>query len=96
MQPTNIDTDAIREDWAAQGFSCELWVDPPGQIWPDFQHDVDERVALLEGESLIEMDGRTVRMQPGDELLIAAGTRHTVRNCGAGPARWLHGYRAGN
>lgn len=94
MQPTKIDTDAIREDWTTQGFSCELWVDPPGQIWPDFLHDVDERVALLEGESLIEMEGRTIRMQPGDELQIAAGTRHTVRNCGSGPARWLHGFRA--
>ena len=29
---------------------------------------------------------------PGDEIRIPAGTRHTVRNCGEGPARWLHGY----
>lgn len=94
MHPTNIDKDALRTDWASRGFSCEVWVDPPGQVWHDFQHDVDEMVALLEGECLIEMNDRVVRIVAGDELMIPAGTRHTVRNCGPGPARWLHGYRA--
>ena len=49
---------------------------------------------LLDGECQVDMVGRTVLMQTGDELLIPAGTRHTVRNCGDRPARWLHGYRA--
>jgi uncharacterized cupin superfamily protein len=94
MQPTKIDKQAIRADWALLGFSCEYWVDPPDQVWNDFLHDVDEMVLLLEGQSQIEMDGRTVRLQAGDELMIPAGTRHTVRNCGEGAARWLHGYRS--
>lgn len=93
MQPTKIDIDAVRADWTAQGFSLEVWVDPPSQVWQDFQHDVDEMVLLLEGESIVELQDRTVRMQAGDELLIPAGARHTVRNCGKGPARWLHGFR---
>ena len=92
MQPTKIEIEQVRADWANRGYSCELWIDPPEQIWHDFQHDVDELVLLLEGQSQIDFDGRTVALQPGDELLIPAGTRHTVRNCGAGPARWLHGY----
>lgn len=92
MQPTNRDKEAVRAEWARSGFSCELWIDPPNQVWHDFQHDVDEMVLLLEGESQIEMDGRTVRLQAGDEMRIPAGTKHTVRNCGEGPARWLHGY----
>jgi mannose-6-phosphate isomerase-like protein (cupin superfamily) len=86
-------TDQVRADWAARGFTCELWIDPPDQIWHDFQHEVDEFVLLLEGDCQIEMEGRTVRLHTGDELLIPAGVRHTVRNCGEGPARWLHGYR---
>ena len=93
MQPTKIDRDSVRHAWAVQGFSCEVWVDPPTQIWHDFQHDDDEMVLLLEGECLIETGRKTIRMHPGDELLIPAGTRHTVRNTGDGPARWLHGYR---
>jgi mannose-6-phosphate isomerase-like protein (cupin superfamily) len=93
MQPTKIDRETVRAEWAAQGFSCELWIDPPSQVWHDFLHDVDEIVLLLEGECVIETQGKTLRLQPGDELRIPAGERHTVRNCGPGPARWLHGYR---
>jgi mannose-6-phosphate isomerase-like protein (cupin superfamily) len=94
MQHTKTTRDVIGLDWARRGFSCEAWVDPPNQVWHDFVHDVDELVLLLEGDCQIEMLGRTLRLHDGDELLIPAGTRHTVRNCGARPARWLHGYRA--
>lgn len=93
MQPTKMDIEAVRGDWAARGYSCEVWIDPPSQVWHDFLHDVDELVLLLEGECIIETQGRTLRLQPGDELQIPAGARHTVRNCGSGPARWLHGFR---
>ena len=93
MPPTKMDKNTIRAEWARRGFSCDLWIDPPDQIWHDFEHDVDELVLLIEGTCQIEMEGRTVRLQGGDELLIPARVRHTVRNCGEGPARWLHGFR---
>jgi len=92
MQPTKPHLESVQADWATRGFTCELWIDPPGQVWSDFEHDVDELVFLLEGSCQIELDGSARRMNAGDELLIPAGTRHTVRNCGDGPARWLHGY----
>ncbi|HEB53736.1 MAG TPA: cupin domain-containing protein [bacterium] len=95
MQPTKIDLAATRSEWASRGYSCELWIDPPDQVWKDFEHDVDELILLVEGNCQIELDGRVVRMSAGDELMIPAGTRHTVRNCGDGPARWLHGYPQG-
>jgi len=92
MQTTKPDQASIEADWARRGYTCELWIDPPGQVWHDFEHDVDELVLLLEGSCQIELDGNALRMQAGDELLIPARSRHTVRNCGDGPARWLHGY----
>ena len=94
MQEPMNGKDTVKEHWAKQGFTCDVWIDPPGQVWHDFLHDVDEKVLLLDGECQVDMVGRTVLMQTGDELLIPAGTRHTVRNCGDRPARWLHGYRA--
>ena len=90
-----LDRCAVRADWRSRGYTCELWIDPPDQVWRDFEHDVDEVVLLLEGSAQIELAGKTIRLQPGDELMIPAGTRHTVRNCGNGPARWLHGYPSG-
>ena len=93
MLPTKIDKEAIRANWASQGFSCEVWIEPPDHVCHDFQHDVDLMILLLEGEIQVELPGRTIRLSIGDELIIPAHTRHTVRNRVAQPARWLHGYR---
>jgi mannose-6-phosphate isomerase-like protein (cupin superfamily) len=96
MTPRKIDLESLREAWSRRGYSCEVWIDPPGQVWHDFVHDVDELVQLVEGTCQIEMNERCLRLEAGDELLIPAHTRHTVRNCGEGPARWLHGFRIGD
>lgn len=90
---TRISRDQVQQEWAARGFSCDLWVDPPETVWSDFVHDADELVLLLDGTLLVEMNGRVLRLERGDELLIPAGVRHTVRNVGTGTTRWLHGFR---
>ncbi|GIX21322.1 MAG: hypothetical protein KatS3mg121_0105 [Gammaproteobacteria bacterium] len=92
-QTTAIDRDAVARAWAADGFSCDLWVDPPGRVWADYVHDVDERVMVLEGDMEFEIEGVRHRPVPGETLLIPAGARHTVRNLGERTARWLYGYR---
>lgn len=94
MQPTNLDRAHVRRAWALDGYSCDLWIAPPHQVLHDFQHDVDERIVLLDGEIHVELLGRAVRLGAGDELHIPAGTRHTVRNSSGHQARWLYGYRA--
>ena len=88
-----VDRGAIIQDWHARGFSCDVWSDPPGREWKDFVHRMDELVVLLEGTIELEMAGRTVRPVVGEEVLIPAGTRHTVRNVGGTMARWLYGYK---
>ena len=45
-----MDRERIAADWAARGFSCDLWTDPPGQRWEDFTHATDEVVIVLEGD----------------------------------------------
>jgi mannose-6-phosphate isomerase-like protein (cupin superfamily) len=92
MQSTNTEHQYVVADWANRGFSCELWVDAPDQVWKDFEHDVDELLLLLEGNCQIELEDRTFRMEVGKEVIIPAGTRYTARNCGKGRARLLHGY----
>lgn len=89
----SISREQVRKDWSSRGFSCELWVDAPGSVWADFVHDEDERILLLEGSILLEMGGRVLGLNQGDEVTIPAGMRHTVRNVGPVPARWLYGYR---
>lgn len=93
MQPTKVDRETVRAEWSALGFSCELWVDPPAQVWHNVQHDVDMLLLLLEGSALVEMDNRPMRLAAGDELRIPAGARFTIRNSTESSTRWLHGYR---
>ena len=90
---TTIDRDAVAANWRERGFSCGLWVDSPGQVWADFVHDTDEVVMVIEGDVEFEIGGKSFRPAPGEELLIPAGTSHTVRNPGKTESRWLYGYR---
>jgi mannose-6-phosphate isomerase-like protein (cupin superfamily) len=90
-----LDRAQIAKDWQARGFSCGLWVDPPGQVWEDYVHETDELLMILEGELELEMQGKTFRPAIGEEVLIPARTNHSVRNIGGTTARWLYGYKAG-
>ena len=89
-----VDRVAVERTWRERGFSCGLWVDPPGQVWADYVHDTDELVMVVDGDVEFEIDGRVHRPRAGEELLIPARAPHTVRNLGRGQSRWLYGYRA--
>jgi len=91
--PPVSDIEKVGSDWLARGFSCQSWTDSPGQVWADFVHDVDEVVMTIEGEVEFEFGGQVIRPQPGEELMIPAGARHTVRNIGNSTSRWMFGYR---
>lgn len=82
----------VEKVWAARGFSCGLWVDPPGQQWEDYVHTTDELVMVLEGEVEFEINGQILRPALGEELYIPAGAIHSVRNTGNAASQWLYGY----
>jgi quercetin dioxygenase-like cupin family protein len=89
----NIDQEQVAANWAKRGFSCDLWIDSPGQRWEDFQHATDELVMVLEGQMEFDIAGEVCRPRCGNELLIPAGANHSARNIGASTARWLYGYK---
>jgi mannose-6-phosphate isomerase-like protein (cupin superfamily) len=88
-----MDRKRVERDWRTRGFSCDLWTDPPGQVWRDYTHNVDELFMVVEGEVELEMSSRVFRPAVGQEVLIPARVEHTVRNVGPTAARWLYGYR---
>jgi mannose-6-phosphate isomerase-like protein (cupin superfamily) len=90
MKPSRIQ---IEQGWRARGFTCDLWVDPPGQEWIDYVHAVDELMMVMDGELELVMQGRTFRPKLGEEVLIPAHEQHTVRNIGETTALWLYGYK---
>ena len=87
-----MDRDAIARDWHARSFGCDLRTDPPGQVWADFAHAIDELVMLIEGEIELRFAGQVLRPAVGEEVLIPAKTPHTVINVGTKRNRWLYGY----
>jgi len=89
-----VDRKKVEQDWESRGFRAGLWVDPPGQVWKDYVHSVDELVMPVEGELEIEMNGKRYRIRPGEELLIPAHTLHTVRNLTDRASRWLYAYKS--
>lgn len=90
-----VNQDKVAAQWKSRGFSCDLWVDPPGQEWLDYVHEVDELVMVVEGEVEFEFHNKRFRPRPGEELLIPRGVRHSVRNLGSETSCWLYGYRSG-
>ena len=75
----------IQQVWAERGLGCTVWTDPPGQVWANFIHEVDELVTLVEGEIELSSRDKTLRPGLGEEVFIPAAARHTVRNIGARP-----------
>ena len=87
-----MNIEIIRHDWRNRGFSCDLWVDPPGQCWEGYVHATDELVMIVEGQVEFEIEGVIHRPDPGQELFIPACALHSVRNLGRTQAKWLYGY----
>ena len=88
-----LDRQRIAHDWAARGFSCAVWTDPPGQEWADFVHATDELVMLIDGDIELRFAGRVLLPQAGEEVLIPAGVSHTVINTGQMTNHWFYGYK---
>ena len=83
----------VAQEWQARGFSCDRWIDPPGQRWENFTHQVDELVMVVEGEVEFKIGATVYHPQMGEELLIPAKTPHSVRNIGRTTSHWLYGYK---
>jgi mannose-6-phosphate isomerase-like protein (cupin superfamily) len=91
-RPNDLEFDTVRRDWASRGYSCAIWIDPPGQEWRDFIHDTDELLMVIDGTVELEMHDTVTRPSVGEEVVIPAGARHTVRNAGKTDSHWYYGY----
>lgn len=88
-----VDRAKVEQDWQERGFSCDMWADPPGQVWEDFVHQVDELVMVVEGKLEMEMQGEIFYPELGEEVFIPGNVLHSVRNVGGTTAYWLYGYK---
>ena len=87
-----VDQNLVTADWQTRGYSCALFVDPPGQQWLDYTHGTNELVTVVEGRLDMTVGDVRVEMGPGDEIFIPANALHSVCNAHDGISRWLYGY----
>jgi len=87
-----VDRKAVARDWAARGYDCRTFVDPPEQEWNDFIHRTNELVTVVEGRLWMRVGGAGCEAGPGDEVIIPRHTRHSVKNIHRGTTHWLFGY----
>ncbi len=87
-----VDGDQVSRDWKIRGYSCDLFVDPPGRQWIGFVHQTNELVTVLEGELEMTVGDERMMAAPCDEIFIPSGVVHSVKNTHSGTTRWLYGY----
>ena len=87
-----IDHGTVERDWARRGYSCDLFVDPPGREWNGFVHRTNELVVVAEGRLELIIGDTRVAAEVGDEVFIPRNAVHSVRNTHGGTTHWLYGY----
>ena len=90
--PTPVERNAVTRDWARRGYSCDLFIDPPGREWNDFVHGCNELVTVAVGCLEMTVGDQTGILEEGDEVFIPKGSVHSVKNIHAGTTRWYYGY----
>ena len=60
----------------------------PGGRLPSHVHSFEDSLYVLEGEVVIDTDGGSFLLRPGDYGVSAVGVPHALRNVSASPARW--------
>jgi len=83
---------AVYDEWHRRGYSCDLFIDPPGRQWNCFVHDTNELITVVEGRMKVIIAGEHYEAEPGDEVFIPKGALHSVHNIHIGTTRWLYGY----
>ena len=69
--------------------NVETWVDPGGGVTPHIHPAMEERFEVLEGRPQF-LSGRSWNdTQPGETVVVPAGTRHAFRNRGQEVAHFI-------
>lgn len=87
-----INREGVTRDWGKRGYSCDVFVDPPGREWNNFVHATNELVTVVSGRLRLTIDSEEIIAEPGDEVFIPKGICHSVKNISPSTTHWLYGY----
>jgi hypothetical protein len=55
---------------------CHSWSNGPGDTYAVHSHAHEKILYCVDGSITFTLDDREVHLQPGDRMVLAAGTRH--------------------
>jgi quercetin dioxygenase-like cupin family protein len=74
----------------AQNLTTGIVTFDPGSELPYHSHPFSESVTLLDGEAILEVEGRGYELRPLDNVVIPPGVPHFVKATGADSSSELH------
>jgi quercetin dioxygenase-like cupin family protein len=74
-------TDATDEQ-GAPAVRCEMWIEPGGGVPPHAHPSMEERFTVREGRPELLAGRAWAAAEPGETVVVPAGTRHAYRNRG--------------
>jgi mannose-6-phosphate isomerase-like protein (cupin superfamily) len=74
------------------GYSFDIFIDPSDRVRNDFLYTTNELVTVMDGKLKLTIGGEEIIAEPGDEVFIPQGVRHSVKNLSSATAHRLYGH----
>lgn len=78
----------LRAVLISEGYSIFPWQDGPGASYVPHHHPHDEFIVVQSGSIVFKVDGKDIRVEPGDMLVMPEGTQHSAVNDSENPVRY--------
>ncbi|KAK2170272.1 hypothetical protein LSH36_3g01029 [Paralvinella palmiformis] len=75
----------MKKKLESQGYHCTQYEFGPGTVFPDHDHSITKKDAIVSGRVRFTMNNKTVIMKPGDMLEVPKGVVHNAAVVGNEP-----------
>ena len=83
----------IKQKMLAEGFvTINEYDDTANELFPDHDHEADQKLVVVRGSILITMNGKTSDLKEGDEFFFPAKVIHSAK-VGPEGCLYIHGER---
>ena len=92
-----MNIDELERNWTERGFSFGVGTIKAGDAVDEaFHEDMDELVLMENGEYEFTIDSESFKQNGSVEVLIPAGSVHSIKNLGQRDSKIYFGYKAKN
>ena len=92
-----MNVDELEKNWTDRGFSFGVGTIKSGDAVDEAVHDDKDEMVLMEaGEYEFIIGDESFLQKGGVEVLISAGSTHTIKNIGPNDSKIYYGYKSKN